>query len=124
MQALPPPSDSAGRAPGDTAEGRSRPLPMFPTRVIAEESATASRTLADPACMMPGDDDPNMATPIGAAADIGTCTARFEFKGLEFARPTRMVRMRPGALLTAAHKLPRPSLCAPSAVQRGTPELV
>lgn len=65
---------------------------MFPTRVIAEESATASRVLVDQDCMMPRDNDPNMATPVGSTADVGSCMARFEFKGLEFARPTRMVR--------------------------------
>eukprot|EP00892_Ulva_mutabilis_P011942 jgi/Ulvmu1/911/UM101_0020.1 len=85
--ALPPPCEG-GYGGADGADGRG--LPLFPTRVIAEESANTSRVLADADCMMPRDDDPNLAAPVGSSADIGTCTARFEFKGLEFARPTRM----------------------------------
>jgi hypothetical protein len=75
-----------------SANGRVHPseAPLnFPTKAAKSGS---ERPLKHNDSIRSQDDDPEMATPLNLGSVCNTVVAQYEFKSLEFARPTRMVR--------------------------------
>jgi hypothetical protein len=61
----------------------------FPTKASKQAS---ERPLKHNDSIRSQDDDPEMATALNLGSVCNTVVAQYEFKSLEFARPTRMVR--------------------------------
>lgn len=66
--------------------------PCFPSRVVRPADA---RNLQHSDSIRSQDNDPDIATPLNIGSICNTVVAQYEFKYLEFARPTRMVRKPP-----------------------------
>lgn len=77
-------------------------VPCFPSRIARP---TDARPLQQSDSIRSQDDDPDIATPLNLGSVCNTVVAQYEFKYLEFARPTRMVR--PSARSHSIH-LPAP----------------
>lgn len=67
------------------------PVPCFPSRV--PRTRAPQPPLQDVESLWPREDDPDLAMPIDLGSVNNTFVARYDFKGLEFAHPTRMVRL-------------------------------
>ena len=65
----------------------------FPSRAPAR--AGELRVLKTNDSIRSCDDDPDLATAVNLGQICNTVVAQYEFKSLEFARPTRMVRVIP-----------------------------
>jgi hypothetical protein len=63
----------------------------FPPKVV---KPTHERSLKHDDSIRSQEDDPEMATQLNLGSICNTVVAQYEFKSLEFARPTRMVRFR------------------------------
>lgn len=94
-----PQMPSANGRMNTTAES----TPCFPSRVVRPADA---RNLQHSDSIRSQDNDPDIATPLNLGSVCNTVVAQYEFKYLEFARPTRMVRMHASLeLLSLASQL-------------------
>lgn len=93
-------------------------VPCFPSRIARP---TDARPLQQSDSIRSQDDDPDIATPLNLGSVCNTVVAQYEFKYLEFARPTRMV-CSPGlpshppciATLATKREFPHPHPCTTS----------
>eukprot|EP00892_Ulva_mutabilis_P011997 jgi/Ulvmu1/916/UM101_0025.1 len=97
--------------------GHGPAVPCFPSR--CPRARAPQPPLRDVESMWPRDDDPDLATPIDLGSVNNTFVARYDFKGLEFAHPTRMCPVQlifacligGRDLLYAVYQVPTISIC-------------